>query len=463
MTERVPGGGGHVRLAIVLAAGEGTRMKSPRPKVLHEVGGRALVLHVLDRLAELEPPPEETIVVLGAGRVAVEPVVAAHPLGARSVEQAARRGTGDAVRVALEAAGAAEAAEGLALVLCGDVPLVQTADLARLLRAVSGGAAVAVLGFRPRDPAGYGRLVTGDDGRLVAIVEDSEATAAERAIGLVNSGIMAFDLDFLRRGIAQLAPDNSKGELYLTDLVALAAAEGRPAAVVEAADSDTLYGVNTQADLAAAEARFQARRRAEVMAEGVTLVAPDTVHFAFDTNIAPGTVIGPHVVFAPGVKVRGPARIEAFSHLAGTVIEEGAVIGPFARIRPGSRIGPRARVGNFVEVKAAVLEEGAKANHLSYIGDAEVGAGANIGAGTITCNYDGFAKHRTVIGAGAFIGSNTALVAPVTVGAGAIIGAGSAITRDVPADALALTRAPQETRAGAAARIRARKAAAKGK
>ncbi len=446
-------------VAIVLAAGEGTRMRSPLPKVLHEVGHRPLVLHVLDRLAELASPPSETVVVLGAGRAQVEAVVASHPLRPRVVEQKTRRGTGDAVRVALEAV---EEDAGIALVLCGDVPLIASDDIARLRAAATDAeTAVAVLGFRLADPTGYGRLVTEPKERLVRIVEESEADAATRRITLVNSGVMACDLQFMRAALPALRANNAKGELYLTDLVAAAVARGRVARVVEAADPDGLRGINSQADLAAVEALFQRRRRLEMMAAGVTLIAPESVHFAFDTKLAPGTVVGPFVVFGPGVVVHGAARIEAFSHLAGAEIGEGAVIGPFARIRPGSRIGAGARVGNFVEVKAALLGEGAKANHLSYIGDAEVGAKANIGAGTITCNYDGFAKHRTVIGPGAFIGSNTALVAPVAVGPGAIVGAGSAITRDVPADALALTRAPQEVREGAAARIRARKAKAR--
>ncbi len=450
---------GKAVVAIVLAAGEGTRMRSPLPKVLHEVGHRPLVLHVLDRLAELAPPPAETVVVLGAGRARVEAVVATHPLHPRVVEQKTRRGTGDAVRVAMEEV---TCPDGIALVLCGDVPLIAPADIARLIAAAAQeDVAIAVLGFRPADPTGYGRLVTDAAGALVRIVEEKDASAADRRIGLVNAGVIACRIAFLRQALPQLRPDNAKGELYLTDLVELAVAAGRRASAVEAEDPEGLTGINSQADLAVVEALFQERRRAEAMAAGVTLTAPESVHFAFDTKLAPGTVVGPFVVFGPGVVVRGAARIEAFSHLAGAEIEEGAVIGPFARIRPGSRIGPGARVGNFVEVKAAVLDAGAKANHLSYIGDAEVGAKANIGAGTITCNYDGFAKHRTVIGPGAFIGSNTALVAPVVIGAQAIVGAGSAITRDVPADALALTRAPQEMREGAAARIRARKAKAR--
>ncbi len=443
-------------LAIVLAAGEGTRMRSPLPKVLHAVGHRPLVLHVLDRLAAVAPPPSETVVVLGAGREQVEPVVVPHALHPRIVYQPARRGTGDAVRVAMEAV---TCPDGIALVLCGDVPLIDPGDITRLIATVAeGDVTIAVLGFRPADPSGYGRLVTDATGALVRIVEEKDASAAERRIDLVNSGVIACRIAFLRQALPQLRPDNAKGELYLTDLVERAVAAGGRARAVAAEDPAGLTGVNSQTDLAAVEALFQARRRAEAMAAGVTLMAPETVHFAFDTKLAPGTVVGPFVVFGPGVVVAGAARIEAFSHLAGADIREGAVVGPFARIRPGSRIDAGARVGNFVEVKAAVLGEGAKANHLSYIGDAEVGARANIGAGTITCNYDGFAKHRTVIGAGAFIGSNTALVAPVVIGAGAIVGAGSAITRDVPADALGLTRAPQEVREGAAARIRARKA-----
>ncbi len=448
--------------AIVLAAGRGTRMRAARPKVLHEVAGRPLVLHALDALARLAPPPGRTVVVVGHGAEEVTRAVAAHPLTPATARQDPPRGTGDALARALEALEGGRSIDRL-LVLCGDVPLIAHEDLAALLAALDGPPAsrpaVAVLGFRAPPPNDYGRLVVDGRGRLERIVETAEATDDERAIDLCNSGVMAFEAAFARTRIDRLSPHPPKGEYYLTDLVAMARTAGRTVAVVEARDPDTLAGVNSPADLAKVEALFQNRRRTAMLAAGVRMNAPETVHFAADTEIAADVRIDPHVVFGPGVRIAEGARIRSFSHLEGVEIGPGAEIGPFARLRPGSRIGARARVGNFVEVKKAVLGEGAKAGHLSYLGDAEIGARANIGAGTITCNYDGFDKHRTVIGADAFIGSNTALVAPVTIGEGAMVGAGSTITRTVAPYALALTRAAQEERAGWARAFRARRLA----
>ena len=440
---------------VVLAAGEGTRMKSSLPKCLHPVGGFPMLAHVLRAAAALGP--ERVCVITGHGGEAVARAAAAHHPGVRTAEQAERLGTAHAVqcaRAALEGFG------GDVLILYGDTPLVRTETLERLLAARHGGAAVAVLGFEAADPTGYGRLILGTGGDLLAIVEHREATEAERAVRLCNSGVMAVDGARLWGLLDRVRNDNAKGEYYLTDLVALARADGLGAAAVRCAEAETL-GVNSRAELAAAEAAFQARARAAALSDGVTLTAPETVWFALDTRLAHDVTIGPNVVFGPGVTVETGAEIRAFSHLEGAEVAAGAVVGPFARLRPGARIGAKAHVGNFVEVKNAVLEDGAKANHLTYLGDATVGTGANIGAGTITCNYDGFGKHRTEIGAGAFVGSNTALVAPVTVGPGALIAAGSTITRDVPADALAVARGRQENRPEHARKLREKLSATK--
>jgi len=322
------------------------------------------------------------------------------------------------------------------------------------------GAAAVVLGFRAADPAGYGRLMLDAAGDLARIVEHREASEKERANDLCNSGVMCVDAAALRALLPRIRDDNAKGEFYLTDLIGLARAEGLRAAVVECEEAETL-GVNSRAELAAAEAAFQARARAAAMAAGATLIAPETVFFARDTVLGRDVVVHPNVVFGPGVRVEEGAEIRAFSHLEGAHVAAGAVIGPYARLRPGAEIGEGAKVGNFVEVKNATLAPGAKASHLSYLGDARVGEGANIGAGVITCNYDGFSKHRTEIGAGAFIGSNSALVAPVRVGAGAVVGAGSVIVEDVERDAVAVARGDQSERPGAAARLRERLAAQK--
>ena len=440
--------------AVILAAGKGTRMKSRLPKVLHPIGGRAMLHHLLDTLDRLGMARQVLVVGAEGDRVAAS--VAERDVAV--VRQEPQSGTAHAVAMALPTL--ADFA-GDVLVVYGDTPLLRAETLGALVEARRADAAgIALLGFRPHDPGDYGRLVLDEAGRLARIVEARDANAAERAIGLCNSGVMVFDGVLLPRLIERIGNDNAKGEYYLTDAVAVAREMGRATVVVEASEDEVL-GVNSRADLARAEAIFQRRMRAAAMASGVTLTAPDTVFFSYDTALDADVSVAPHVVFGPGVTVEGGARIGAFSHLEGATVKAGASVGPFARLRPGTVVGEDAKVGNFVEVKNAVLGTGAKASHLSYLGDAEIGAGANIGAGTITCNYDGFLKSRTEIGAGAFIGSNSALVAPVRIGAGAIVGAGSAIARDVPDDALALTRAPQVTRAGWAASFRARRAKAK--
>jgi bifunctional UDP-N-acetylglucosamine pyrophosphorylase/glucosamine-1-phosphate N-acetyltransferase len=438
--------------AIVLAAGQGTRMKSRLHKVLHPIAHKPMVLHILDSLAALAPARQ--IVVLGAGREQVEAVLLDHAVDI--VAQSEQLGTGHAVRQA-EAALAGFA--GTVLILFGDVPLITSATLERLVAALTAEVAVAVLGFRPSDPARYGRIVAAGD-IIQKMVEYRDATAEERAVGLCNSGLMAVRAVDLWRWLAQVDNRNAAGEYYLPDIIGLAVAEGGTARVIEAA-ADEVTGVNSRAELAQAEALWQARRRSALMADGVSLMAPETVFLAHDTVIAADTQIEPFIVFGPGVEIGSGARIRAHSHLEGARIGAGCEVGPFARLRPGTLLEPGAKIGNFVETKNAHFGFGAKANHLSYLGDATIGPGANIGAGTITCNYDGHFKHRTEIGAGAFIGSNAALVAPVRIGEGAMVGAGSTITADVADHALALVRAPQTERAGWAARfhglMRARK------
>ncbi|KQU49636.1 bifunctional N-acetylglucosamine-1-phosphate uridyltransferase/glucosamine-1-phosphate acetyltransferase [Sphingomonas sp. Leaf339] len=434
--------------AIVLAAGKGTRMKSDTHKVLHPIAGRPMLLHLLAAVGELAP--ERVVVVTGAGREQVEAAVA--PLGIATALQAEQLGTGHAVRQA-EAALAGFA--GDVLVLYGDVPLVTAATMRRMLdrlRADDAPAAV-VLGFRPVDPGAYGRVIADAEGRIDRMVEYKDATEAERAETLCNSGLMAARAENLWSLLARVGNDNAAGEYYLPDIVILASADGHGSAVIETG-ADEVAGVNSRGELATVEAGWQARRRIEAMRDGVTLVAPDTVWFAHDTVLGRDVTVEPNVVFGPGVRVADGAMIHAFSHLEGAIVGEGAEVGPYARLRPGAVMGAHAKVGNFVEMKKAVLGEGAKASHLTYLGDADVGPGVNIGAGTITCNYDGYLKYRTTIGAGAFIGSNSALVAPVSIGAGAIVGAGSVITGDVDADALALARGRQESRPGWAARFR---------
>lgn len=436
--------------AVVLAAGMGTRMKSARPKVLHPLLGRPMVSHVVDTAEVLGL--QRTVVVVGPDMDAVAEAVAPHP----TVEQRERLGTAHAV---LQARGALEDFDGTVLVLYGDTPLIEPQTLEKLLRAhEEADAGVSVLGFRTREPGGYGRLIVRAAG-LEAIVEAKDATPEERSVDLCNSGVMAIDGRAVWGWLERIGNANAKGEYYLTDVVALARADGRPCIVVEGTEEEFL-GVNSRAELAAAERLAQDRMRQRAMEDGATLIDPATVYFSWDTRVGRDVVVGPFTVFGPGVTVGDGVEIKGFCHFERCTIEAGAVVGPYARLRPGASIGEGAHIGNFVEVKKAVVEPGAKVNHLSYIGDARVGTKANVGAGTITCNYDGFGKYHTDIGAGAFIGSNTALVAPVSVGDGAIVGAGSVVTGDVPADALAVARGRQETREGWAARFRALKAAA---
>lgn len=435
--------------AIILAAGMGTRMKSDLHKVLHPIAGRPMLLHLVNSVASLSP--ERTVVVVGARREQVEAAVAPH--GAMTAHQAEQLGTGHAVA---QAEAALAGFEGDVLILYGDVPLVSADTMRRMLDRLHGDDAPAavVLGFRPADPGAYGRVIVeqGTD-RIARMVEYKDASDAERAETLCNSGLMAVASRDLFALLAKVGNDNAAGEYYLPDIVMLAGEAGGHAAVIETSTTE-VTGVNSRGELAALEAEWQADRRARAMADGATLVAPDTVWFAHDTLVGRDVVIEPNVVFGPGVTIADGATIRAFSHIEGATVGPGAEVGPYARLRPGAVLGERSKVGNFVEVKKATLGKGAKVNHLSYIGDSEVGAGANIGAGTITCNYDGFFKYKTVIGEGAFIGSNSALVAPVSVGAGAIVAAGSVLTKDVEADALALVRPEQKSKPGWARRFR---------
>jgi bifunctional UDP-N-acetylglucosamine pyrophosphorylase/glucosamine-1-phosphate N-acetyltransferase len=434
--------------AIILAAGSGTRMKSDLHKVLHPIAGRPMLLHLLDSVGALNPVRQ--VVVVGARREQVEAAVA--PLGVATALQAEQLGTGHAVA---QARAALADYDGDVLILYGDVPLVGAATMARMIERLHGDddPATVVLGFRPEDPGAYGRVIADGDGRIARMVEYKDANAQERAETLCNSGLMAVRAADLFALLDRVGNDNAAGEYYLPDIVMLAAQDGRASAVIET-DAVEVTGVNSRAELAALEARWQAARRARAMADGASLVAPETVWFAFDTVLGRDVTIEPNVVFGPGVTIADGVKVRAFSHVEGASIATGASVGPYARLRPGAVVGEGAHVGNFVEMKQAVLGKGAKASHLTYLGDAEVGAGANIGAGTITCNYDGFFKYRTRIGAGAFIGSNSALVAPVSIGDGAIVGAGAVVTQDVAADALALVRPEQREKAGWAKRFR---------
>ncbi len=436
--------------AVLLAAGRGTRMKSALPKVLHPVAGRPMIGHLLDRLATIEP--DRTVVVVSPGMPAVAEFVAP----AETVIQDPPLGTGHAV---MAARASLDGFDGDVLVLFADTPLLTAATMQSLVaaRRGAGDPAVVVLGFRPDDPSDYGRLVTAPNGGLQAIVESKDTDAAQREIGLCNAGIMAIDGKRMFDLLDSIGNDTAKDEYYLTDIVEIARSRGWGCTVVETNDPVEVMGVNSRAGLAEAEAAMQDRLRIAAMNNGATLTAPETVWFCHDTQLGRDVTVGPNVVFGGGVSVGDNVEIRAFCHIDGATIENDAIIGPYARLRPGADIGAHAHVGNFVEIKEARLDEGAKANHLSYIGDSWVGAGANIGAGTITCNYDGFFKSRMEIGAGAFIGSNTALVAPVKIGAGAITGAGSTISKDVPENALSITRAPQEIRPGWAMKYRLRK------
>ncbi|MDR3508260.1 MAG: bifunctional UDP-N-acetylglucosamine diphosphorylase/glucosamine-1-phosphate N-acetyltransferase GlmU [Caulobacteraceae bacterium] len=444
------------RAAVILAAGQGTRMKSPLHKVLHAIGGRTMLDRAIDAAQALGC--ERVIVVAGAGGSPV----AAHAvkrLGEGSVAiQDPPMGTGHAV---LAAKAALADFAGDVLVTYADVPLLGAADIQPLFDLRAAGADLAILGFEPADPGAYGRLILGEGGALERIVEAKEASPAELAVRACNSGVLAAPAQWLFELLGQVRNDNAKGEYYLTDVVGLANAAGRTVRAAFAPESAVL-GVNSQAELAGAEAVWQQGRRAELMADGVTMTAPQTVFLSWDTRVAGGAIIEPNVVFAGGVIVESGAVIRAFSHLEGCIVRSGALIGPYARLRPGADIGENAHIGNFVEVKKVKVGKGAKANHLSYLGDGSVGAGANIGAGTIFCNYDGFDKFETHIGENAFVGSNASLVAPVTIGAGAYTASGSVITRNVSGDALAIARGQQVEKPGWAAAFRATKRAAKG-
>lgn len=443
------------RAAVILAAGKGTRMKSSLPKVMHPVGGRPMVDWSVDLARKA-----------GCSKI----VVVAHPSQGLLIEhiktlagdipvvfQDPPQGTAHAVNCAADAL---NGFQGDLVVLYGDSPLVPVSAIEELFESLEEGAAIGVLGFETSEPGLYGRLITSGQGELEAIVEAREATPEQLLVRLCNSGVMAASAQDMFRLLPKVTNDNAKGEYYLTDLVGLARAEGKRCQASRCGEND-LIGCDSKADLAEAEAIFQARRRREALDGGVTLIAPETVFFSYDTVVEADVVIEPNVVFGPGVTVKSGAQIRAFSHLEGATVGQYASVGPFARLRPGAVLDEAAFVGNFVEVKNVRMAEGAKASHLSYLGDGEVGAGANIGAGTIFCNYDGFFKYRTTIGEGAFIGSNSALVAPVTIGEGAIVGSGSVVTKDVEAGALAVARGKQVERKGWATAFREKMSARK--
>jgi bifunctional UDP-N-acetylglucosamine pyrophosphorylase/glucosamine-1-phosphate N-acetyltransferase len=438
---------------VILAAGKGTRMKSDLHKVLHPIAGQPMLAHLLAGVDALAPAA--TVVVVGDKAGQVEPLVAAHD--GSVVVQEPQQGTAHAVR---QAEAALAGFEGDVLILYADVPFVRVETMRAMLARLAEVEGAIVLASRPADARHYGRILAEPDGTIVKMVEYKDASPEERALDLCNSGLMAVRSADLWPLLARVGNANAAHEYYLPDVVMLLAADGRTSAVIEVPAAE-VEGINSRAELAAAEAVWQERRRAEAMAAGVTLIAPETIWFSHDTAIGRDTIVEPNVLFGPGVTIGEGARIRAFSHIEGAIVAAGAEIGPFARLRPGTEIGEGARIGNFVEVKKTLVGAGAKANHLTYLGDAEIGAGANIGAGTITCNYDGYFKSKTWIGAGAFIGSNTALVAPVMVGKGALVAAGSVITRDVPEDAIALARGDQVEKPGAAAKFRARMQARK--
>lgn len=438
-------------LAIILAAGKGTRMKSERPKVLHRLAGATLLAHVLTtaKAAGLD----RTAIVVGPGMEEVGAAARALDPKLEVFVQAAQLGTADAVKAARRAF---EDFHGQVLILYGDTPLLRPETLDKVRAEFDAGADLVVIGFDAENPMGYGRLLLDDRGQLAGIREEKDASAVERALTLCNSGIMAFRSSKTLLGLlGRIGNDNAKGEFYLTDAVALARGDRLEARMVKS-NAEEVLGVNSRAELAEAEVLMQRRLRAAAMANGATLVAPETVFLSHDTRIGKDVIIEPHVVIGERVVIDDGVTIRAFSHIEGARIGQGAIVGPFARLRPGADLAKGAHIGNFVEIKQAEIGEGAKVNHLTYIGDASVGARANVGAGTITCNYDGFDKHRTEIGADAFIGSNSSLVAPVKIGEGAYIGSGSVISKDVAPDALALSRSPQEERPGWAAKVRER-------
>ncbi|MAN76937.1 bifunctional UDP-N-acetylglucosamine diphosphorylase/glucosamine-1-phosphate N-acetyltransferase GlmU [Pelagibacterium flavum] len=436
-------------MAIVLAAGEGTRMKSAHPKVLHKVGGRPIAGHVL--AAAREAGASTIAMITGPGHDAVRKAMAGIDPDVAFFEQTERKGTAHAASMARPVFAEAK---GYVAVVYGDHPLLRGADFSRVTERLDAGLDAAILGFEPKDPTGYGRFIT-DGEKLLAIREHKDASESERAIGLCNACILAFRAEVFTALIDKVGSDNAQGEYYLTDLVELANAAGHKVGYAVAPE-DNVMGVNDRAQLARAEAVFQQLRREDFMAAGVTLHDPASVYFSFDTKIAPDVEIEPNVVFGPGVEIERGAVIHAFSHIEGAHIGAGANVGPFARLRPGANLGEGAKVGNFVEVKNAGIGQGAKVSHLTYIGDADIGAGANIGAGTVTCNYDGYNKARTIIGEHAFIGSNSALVAPVEIGDGAYVASGSVITEPVPADALGIGRSRQINKPGYGKALNAR-------
>lgn len=442
---------------VILAAGQGTRMRSDLHKVLHPLAGRPMLMHLLDTVDGLDA--ERRVVVIGKGREQLESMLADHDL--TFAVQQEQRGTGHAVSQAAEALAGFD---GTVLVLYGDTPCIEssTLDTMRMRLEAKDRPGVVVLASSPADPAAYGRVILGEGDTIAKMVEYKDASPEERDVRLCNSGMMAVAASDLFRWLGRVGNDNAAGEYYLPDIVMVANTEGRHSVAVEC-DAWQTAGINSRSELAIVERDWQQRRRAQAMTEGATLLDPDTVWFSSDTVLGRDVLVEPSVFFGPGVSVADGAIIRAFSHLEGATVGAGAEVGPYARLRPGAELGERSKVGNFVEVKKARLGARAKANHLSYIGDADVGAGANIGAGTITCNYDGFFKYPTRIGEGAFIGSNSSLVAPVSVGPGAIVGAGSVVTRDVDGDALGVTRAEQKQLSGWAARFRERQSAKKGK
>lgn len=441
--------------AVILAAGQGTRMKSSKHKVLHPLAGQPMLFHLLDSLDAAGI--SRRVVIVGAVGEQVESAVAG-----RGVEIAWQREQLGTAHAALQARETLADHDGIVIVCFGDTPLLSADTVARLAARLDApdAPAVAVLGFRPADAAAYGRIIADDAGNIAKMVEFKDASADERAVDLCNSGVTAVHSRDLWALLDRVGNANAAGEYYLPDIVMLAIADGRGAVVIETA-ADEVAGINSRAELAAVEGAWQAKRRSQAMADGVTLIAPDTVFFAHDTQLGRDVTIEPNVVFGPGVTIADNVTVHAFSHLEGATVASKADVGPYARLRPGAVLGEGSRVGNFVEVKNTTLGVGAKANHLTYLGDASVGANVNIGAGTITCNYDGYFKYRTEIGEGAFIGSNSALVAPVKIGDGALVAAGSVVTRDVEADALALVRAERADHPGWAKRFRAKQAAIK--
>ena len=430
---------------VILAAGKGTRMKSDLHKVLHPIAGRPMIEYLLASLAQLAPA--RTVVVAGDRHEQLERALSRH--GAAVALQEPQLGTAHA---ALQAKAALADFSGHVMICFGDCPMLKGETVRRLVATLDGDARVAVLGFRPADPLSYGRIIADADGKVAKMVEFKDATEAERRVDLCNSGVLIAHSDDLWRLLDSVGNDNAQGEYYLPDVATNAIAEGLRVVVEETGEAE-VQGINSRAELALAERQWQELKRAEAMEAGVTLRVPETVFFSYDTEIAPDVTVEPNVVFGPGVVVARGATIRAFSHLEGAQVGEGCEVGPYARLRPGTVMERGAKVGNFVDMKKATLGEGAKANHLTYLGDAEVGAGANIGAGTITCNYDGYFKYKTVIGPRAFIGSNSALIAPVRIGADAIVAAGSAVSRDVADGELRMVRAEQLVKPGWADRF----------